>query len=65
MSELKPCPDCNGDGVIAIGENFVTHDMALDACEPSMEGMSMGIEYAQCPRCQGGGIIDEVSHEQG
>ena len=57
------CPDCGGDGAIAIREHFVTHDMALDACEPSMEGMSMGIEYAQCPRCGGGGLLDKDDPE--
>ena len=62
MSGLIQCPDCRGEGKIPLGEHFVTHDMAFDACEPSMEGQSMGIEYSRCPRCQGDGFIfdDEV-----
>ena len=58
MSELKQCSYCEGKGQIPIGEHFVTHDMALDACEPSMEGMSYGIEWGTCPECQGGGLLE-------
>jgi hypothetical protein len=58
-SELKPCPDCQGEGRIPIGEHFVTRDMAIDAGEPNMEGMSMGIEWGTCSRCQGGGLLDD------
>jgi protein gp37 len=30
-----------------LGEHFVTHEMAIDAGDPSMEGMSMGVEWEQ------------------
>ena len=56
MSRID-CPVCEGDGRIAIGENFVSHDMAIDAGEPSMEGRSMGIEYAKCEACYGKGWL--------
>jgi len=56
MSRID-CPVCEGDGRIAIGENFVSHDMAIDAGEPSMEGRSMGIEYAKCEACHGEGWL--------
>ena len=51
------CAVCEGSGRIPIGEHFVTRDMAMDACEPSMEGMSMGIEYGPCPNCNGDGLL--------
>jgi hypothetical protein len=52
----EQCPICEGEGRLPVGEHFVTREMALDACEPAMEGMSMGIEYAQCPECGGMGL---------
>lgn len=52
----EQCASCEGSGIVPIGEHFVTHDMALDACELSMQGMSIGIEYAQCPDCEGTGV---------
>ncbi len=30
-----------------LGENWVTHEMAMDACDMSLEGQSMGIEWEQ------------------
>jgi len=57
-NELNICPDCQGEGRIPLGENYVTHDMAIDAGCPEMEGSSCGIEYGQCPRCQGGGLLE-------
>lgn len=57
---VHQCQSCEGSGQVALGEHFVTRDMALDACEPSMEGMSMGIEYGPCPDCNGSGIIQET-----
>lgn len=50
-----PCGTCEGSGQVPIGEHFVTRDMATDAGEPAMEGMSMGIEYGLCPDCFGTG----------
>jgi DnaJ-class molecular chaperone len=51
----EPCKTCDGSGRVALGEHFVSREMALDACEPAMEGMSMGIEYGPCPDCSGNG----------
>lgn len=42
------CETCGGSGEVALGEHFVSHEMALDAGEPSLEGQSMGIEWGQC-----------------
>lgn len=57
----EQCPCCEGHGQIALGEHFVTRDMARDAGEPAMEGMSMGIEYGPCPECNGSGLIRPTS----
>lgn len=54
--EPEPCPACGGSGQIPLGEHFVTRNMALDACEPAMEGMSCGIEYGPCEECDGTGV---------
>lgn len=48
------CPNdgCDGQGYpVPLGEHFVTHDMALAAGDPSMEGQSMGVEWGQ-EQCQ-------------
>ena len=45
------CKNCN-EGHIPLGENFVSHDMALDACDPTLEGQSMGIEWSGCSCCK-------------
>jgi hypothetical protein len=49
------CPNCDGSGSWAspIGEHFVSHEMAMDAGDASMEGSSMGIEWeqVQCRWC--------------
>lgn len=49
---MAMCKNCN-EGHIPLGENFVTHDMAIDAGCPEMEGQSMGIEWGICPCCYG------------
>jgi hypothetical protein len=56
MADLTPetlmkCDTCGGGGGVPVGEHFVTHDMALDAGDPAMEGASMGIEWGPCPDC--------------
>lgn len=48
------CPNTECvDGAIPVplGEHHVTHDMAIDAGDPSLEGQSMGIEWGQ-EQCQ-------------
>lgn len=56
---MKPCEACDGTGRQVLGEHFVTRDMASDAGEPAMEGMSMGLEYAACQQCSGEGVVFE------
>lgn len=55
LLRVAKCPECDGSGHIPVplGENFVSHEMAIDAGEPSMEGQSMGIEWGdqQCQWC--------------
>lgn len=59
------CPDCHGEGQLIVGENFITHEMALDAGEPQMEGMHHSYVYDKCPRCEGGGLIEDENKEIG
>lgn len=50
------CKNCEVGQVYApLGEHFVTRDMAIDAGNPEMEGMSMGVEWGwiTCDCCQG------------
>jgi len=50
------CKNCEGGQVYApIGEHFITHCMAMDACAPEMAGMSMGVEWGwiDCDCCEG------------
>lgn len=55
LLKMAKCPECDGSGAIPVrmGEHFVTHEMALDAGEPAMEGQSMGVEWGaqQCQWC--------------
>jgi len=59
---VRQCTQCCGDGQLVIGEHHVTRDMALDACEPSMEGMFYGYEYVPCNICHGEGVIMEENY---
>ena len=58
----KPCEACNGEGQVAIGEHYVTRDMAIDACDRSLEGMFHSFSYGPCDECGGRGEcpVDEV-----
>lgn len=51
--EWEHCLNCNNEGVYTTGGiSYVTRDMALDACEPSMEGMPIEqFEHVQCEFC--------------
>lgn len=49
------CKACGGAGQVVVGEHYVTADMASDAGEPAMEGMSAGTEWGQCDVCNGTG----------
>ena len=52
------CPECSGSGQEIIGENKVSHDMAIDAGEPEMEGMFHSNVYGECRFCEGRGFIE-------
>jgi len=54
--EKTPCQTCQGDGVIPIGENLVSLDMAIDAGDRSMERMRHSYAYGPCEDCEGTGI---------
>jgi len=57
----KECPGCEGTGRMALGEHYVTREMAIDGGDITLEGMSMGIEYGPCSECSGDGwIIEEL-----
>lgn len=46
------CPACGGSGVcVTGGVEYVTRDMALDACEPAMEGMPIYQDTVECEYC--------------
>lgn len=50
------CIECEEGYVYEpLGEHFVTHEMAMDACDMSLEGQSMGIEWGwvECECCNG------------
>lgn len=63
-----PCPECGGSGVVPIllaPAQVVTHEMALDAGEPTWEGSLLTAEvwdYAPCETC--GPAQDEAALEQ-
>lgn len=53
------CPYCGGTAhVAACPKDFVSHEMAIDAGDPTMEGQSMGVEWAQCSYC--GPVLDAL-----
>ena len=53
--QWEDCPDCPNAGCYPSGGGveYVTRDMASDACEPEMEGMAMyhEPEQVQCEFC--------------
>lgn len=53
----KPCPLCGGAGVVHVCDEYITHDMALDAGDPDMEGMLWQEVYDECPLCLGEGTL--------
>jgi len=57
------CTYCEGQGEIIVGEYTVSRDMAIDAGEPGMEGMSIGFAYDTCYACGGMGYIVEDGEE--
>ena len=62
------CRTCDGTGLIEVplGEHFYSHNMAIDAECPEMEGQSMGIEWGQeqCPDCKGTGFVDAIKEDK-
>lgn len=55
------CPTCQGEGRIALGEHYVTREMALDAGDLSLEGSLFEVEYGSCPNmsCINGRVVDD------
>jgi len=58
------CEACNGTGVMYWMEphyEYVTRDMATDACDPQLEGQEIqwGEEecHGECPDCKGTGQV--------
>jgi hypothetical protein len=60
--EPELCPACLGDGYLVITRH-VSRDMALDACEPGLEGQPIP-ELVQCVDCGGTGLIEPSSAER-
>ena len=61
------CETCAGGGMVQwtglVG--YVTHDMALDACEPSYEGQPIYQEIQDiCPECNGLGYIERCTCQE-
>lgn len=55
------CPTCGGSGRVALEEQFVTRDMAMDAGDLALKGQSLGFEEGGCPDCNGSGRIGQVA----
>lgn len=57
---MKICEKCNGQGRVYWTDiHYVTRDMAIDAGEPSMEGMPMEEQRdEECPDCNGSGYTE-------
>ena len=51
------CICCGATGRVALGEHYVTREMALDAGDASLEGSFYEIEYGDCPGCYGNGWL--------
>src|SRR5262245_50199918 len=62
MSDQNPrqvqCSVCEGDGRVAVGAHYVTHEMAIDAGDRSLEGQFHSVEYAPCGDCGGTGLVE-------
>lgn len=55
---VNVCEACCGAGAVPMPHvEYVTREMALDACEPSLEGQPIqtGVEDVTCPNCNGTG----------
>jgi hypothetical protein len=52
---MSECKTCGGRGFVYYEvTNYVTREMALDACEPDMEGWPINEEReSPCPDCDG------------
>jgi DnaJ-class molecular chaperone len=59
MTEQKQCSVCQGQGYHEVEHvETVSHDMAIDAGDRSLEGqtVSWGVEQFPCDACEGTGI---------
>lgn len=50
------CMACEGGGQVPLGVHYVTHDMAIDAGQPELEGQEI-VEYGRCQDCGGEGYV--------
>jgi len=57
-----PCPQCQGEGKIPMGDYHVTREMAIDAGDPSLEGTLYGHEYERCRSCDGDGFVERIDN---
>lgn len=57
--ERVECAECGGGGQRITGEYFVTQDMAIDACDRSLEGMHHSYAYDVCLACEGTGLATQ------
>ena len=55
LLKIAKCPDCDGSGVILVRTSehrTVSRDMAMDACDPSLEGSTYSQEEWESSQCQ-------------
>jgi len=53
----EECEVCGGAGMVRIGENLVTMDMAIDAVDRSLQGNHYSYEDRVCDNCCGIGKV--------
>jgi DnaJ-class molecular chaperone len=56
------CHNCGGVGEVYWTDivGYITHDMAMDACDMNYEGQPMyGEVHSECPVCNGTGHVYE------
>ncbi|MFA7218944.1 MAG: hypothetical protein WC119_00265 [Synergistaceae bacterium] len=55
LLKIAICPNCDGSGAIPVqtcARQYVTHDMAMDACCPEMEGSLYCDDEWEATQCQ-------------
>lgn len=54
--QMVACPAACDNGHVVVGVDYVTRDMALDACDPALEGEPIPV-LGPCLVCGGDGWI--------